>query len=64
MAFWPSSVGYKFLIGIKVAVALISDPCISKIKRCAMGLGEVLFLVLVVAAAGAFTVTLAYYSRR
>jgi hypothetical protein len=28
-----------------------------------MGLGEVLFLVLVVAAAAAFTVTLAYYSR-
>jgi hypothetical protein len=28
-----------------------------------MGLGEVLFLILVVAAAGAFTVTLAYYSR-
>jgi hypothetical protein len=28
-----------------------------------MGLGEILFLVLVVVAVGAFTVTLAYYSR-
>jgi hypothetical protein len=52
------------LIRIKAALPLFSDPAPSNSgKGCIMGTGEILFLVLVLAAASVFAVTLAYYSK-